>query len=287
MPVYLHDMKRVVVFVALVAMVLASCGGDDGGASGESLVGIRASTDPAVGDSRLLFAVNEIGGTRRGSPDEVVTVVAKPLDQPSRTIEAEAQFVWIVPDVSGLYLADVPFDSPGVWQIDFSISTGEPTDPFLIDIQAEPLTVAIGERAPRVKTPTSPDTSIADLTTDDEPLESLYLSSLDELLDNGRPTVALFATPAFCTSAACGPLLDQTKALAASHPDADFIHIEVYEGFNEPGFAPDGDHLAQAVVEFGLPSEPWIFVMDGSGVVIARLEGVLAEGELEALLETS
>jgi hypothetical protein len=110
---------------------------------------------------------------------------------------------------------------------------------------------------------------------------------LDELLDNGRPTVVLFATPAFCTSAACGPLLDQTKALASTHPDADFIHIEVYQGFNEPGFAPDGDHLVPAVVEFGLPSEPWIFVMDETGVVIARIEGVLAEGELDALLGAS
>jgi hypothetical protein len=37
-------------------------------------------------------------------------------------------------------------------------------------------------------------------------------------------------------------------------------------------------------VEFGLPSEPWIFVMDEEGVVIARIEGVLGDGELEAIL---
>jgi hypothetical protein len=275
------------VFLGICALLLAACGADDGGSSDEVLVGIRASTDPAVGDSRLLFAINEIGGTRRGSPSEVVQVVAKPLDQPSRSIEAEAEFVWIVPDVSGLYLADVPFDTPGLWDIEFSISTGETTEPFLMDIQAEPMTVAIGEQAPRVRTPTLTEAPLEDLTTDDEPLGSLYESSLDELLDNGRPTVVLFATPAFCTSAACGPLLDQTKALASTHADADFIHIEVYQGFNEPGFAPDGDHLVPAVVEFGLPSEPWIFVMDETGVVIARIEGVLAEGELDALLGAS
>ncbi len=277
-------MRRSVLLATICALVLVACGGGDGGSSGDALVGIRASTDPAVGDSRLLFAVNEIGGTRRGSPEEAVTVVAKPLDQPSRTLESEARFVWIVPGVSGLYLADVPFDTPGVWQIDFSISTGEATDPFLIDVQAEPMTVAIGEQAPRVETPTIPDTPLADLTTDSDPMLSLYETSLDELLDNGRPTVALFATPAFCTSAACGPLLEQTKALASTHPGTDFIHIEIYEGFNEPGFAPDVDHLVQAVRDFGLPSEPWIFVMDGSGTVVARIEGVLADGELEALL---
>lgn len=286
-PTYRLDVKRSIVVLGICVLLLASCGGDDGSAPDELLVGIRASTDPTVGDSRLLFAVNEIGGERRGSPDEVVNIVAKPLDQPSRSIEAEAEFVWIVPDVSGLYLADVPFDVPGLWEIKFTISTGETTEPFLMDIQAEPLTVAIGEQAPRVKTPTLADAPLEDLTTDDEPLESLYESSLDDLLDNGRPTVVLFATPAFCTSAACGPLLDQTKALASTHPNADFIHIEVYEGFNKPGFAPDGDHLVPAVVDFGLPSEPWIFVMDDTGTVIARIEGVLAEGELDALLGTS
>jgi hypothetical protein len=271
--------------------VLAACSSADSSADGASsdelLVGIRASTDPSVGDSRLLFAVNEIGGDRRGSPDEIVELVAKPLDQPSRSIETEARFVWIVPDVSGLYIADVPFDVPGVWEITFSISTGEATQPFLMDIQAEPMTVAIGQQAPRVKTPTLAESPLEDLTTDDEPLDSLYESSLDDLLDNGRPTVVLFATPAFCTSAACGPLLDQTKELALTHPEADFIHVEVYEGFNEAGFAPDADHLVPAVVEFGLPSEPWIFVMDDAGTVIARFEGVLADGELEAALASS
>jgi hypothetical protein len=282
--------KRLIVLLGICALLLTACGADDGAngsTSDELLVGIRASTDSAVGDSRLLFAVNEIGGTRRGSPDEVVNVVAKPLDQPSRSIEAEAEFVWIVPNVSGLYIADVPFDVPGLWEIAFTISTGETTEPFLMDVQAEPLTVAIGEQAPRVKTPTLADAPLADLTTDDEPLEALYEKSLDELLDNGRPTVVLFATPAFCTSAACGPLLNETKTLASTHPEADFIHIEVYQGFNEPGFAPDADHLVPAVVDFGLPSEPWIFVMDETGAVVARIEGVLAEGELDTILGKS
>ena len=34
----------------------------------------------------------------------------------------------------------------------------------------------------------------------------------------------------------------------------------VYQGFNEEGFAPDLEHLAPAVVEYRLQTEPWIFV---------------------------
>lgn len=273
-------MKRLAVTVLSFALIAAACGGE----SGDSLVGIRASTDPAVGDSRLLFAVNEIGGERRGSPEEVVTVVASPLEDPSRSITSEAVFSWIIEDAVGLYVADVPFDTPGLWQVDFTISTGEPTEPFLIDIQPEPATVAIGEKAPLVKTPTLADRPLADLTTDTDPVLSLYEMSLDEALGNGRKTVVIFATPAFCVSAACGPLLAQMKEFIPKAPEVDFLHVEVYEGFNEPGFVPGRESLAPAVTAFGLPTEPWLFVMDEQGFVIARLEGVLANGELEDLL---
>ncbi|MCB1246338.1 MAG: thioredoxin family protein [Acidimicrobiia bacterium] len=273
-------MKRLLLLVGLLAVLVTSCGG-----GGQPLIGIRASSDTAVGDPRFLFAVNELDGTRRGGPDEHVHVTATKLDDPSRVIDADASFVWIVPDVTGLYRVDLPFDAAGRWQIDFTISTGESTDPFLLDVQAEPATVAIGEAAPMVATASTAATPIGDLTTDDDPDPDLYTASLDELLHNGRPTVALFATPAFCVSAACGPLLDQMKTLAADHPDTDFVHVEVYQGFNEPGFKPDRDHLVPAVVAFGLPSEPWMFVMDGDGTVVARFEGVLGEGELDAVLE--
>jgi hypothetical protein len=280
-------MKRIVIVGLAFALVLVSCSSDgqsEQQPSGDVLIGIRASTDPAVGDERLLFAVNEINGTRRGSPDEMVSIVAHSLEAPDNKIEADAIFTWIVPGSIGLYRALVPFDRAGLWEIDFAISTGEATEPFLIDIQAEPQTVAIGELAPRVKTQTLADRPIEELTTDGDPLPALYESSLDELLENGQKTVALFATPAFCVSATCGPLVNQAKQILDTSPGVNFIHIEVYGGFTEPGFAPDVDHLVPAVVAFGLPSEPWIFVMDEDGVVIARFEGVLGEGELEVIL---
>jgi hypothetical protein len=135
-----------------------------------------------------------------------------------------------------------------------------------------------------VETPTLATAEIDDLTTDHDPLLSLYEIPLDKALSNGRKTVAIFATPAYCTSAACGPMLDQTKTMAHAHPDVDFLHIEVYGGFNEPGFAPDVDHLVPAVVAFGLPTEPWVFVMDEDGVVTGRFDGVLGDNEVEALL---
>ncbi|KAA3641897.1 MAG: hypothetical protein DWP92_00375 [Armatimonadetes bacterium] len=273
------SMKRLLLVVAVLVVFVGACSSDT-----EPLIGLRVSSDSAVGDSRLLFAVNEVDGTRRGSPDEVVTVVASPLDEPSRSYESVADFTWIVPNTIGVYRATVPFDTAGLWQIDFAISTGEPTEPFLVDIQASPSSVAIGEPAPLVETRTLADTPIEELTTDDDPVPELYESSLHEVLQNGRKTVVLFATPAFCVSSTCGPLLNQMKHVMPQAPTVDFVHIEVYEGFREPGFVPDAQHLAPAVAEFGLINEPWIFVMDESGIVTSRLEGVLIDGELEEIL---
>jgi hypothetical protein len=275
--------KRIVVIVVALAVVAAGC---SSGAAEPELVGIRASTDTAVGDERFLFAVAEIDGKRRGSPDEDVTLVATSLDAPDVEISADAEFLWVVPNAFGLYRADVPFDRPGLWEIEFDVSTGEETTPFLVDVLPAPTTVATGDPAPLITTPTSSDAPIADLTTDGDPMTSLYEMSLDEAFTNGQQSVVIFATPAYCTSAACGPLLQQTKDAAAMFDDVNFIHVEVYSGFNEEGFQPDVDHLVPAVEAFKLPSEPWIFVIDENGVVKARLEGVVGDGELEEAINS-
>jgi len=272
-------MRRLAVVVVALVVLAAACSSDE-----PDLVGIRASNDPAVGDQRFLFGVHEISGARRGSPEELVTLTATSLDSADSSFDVDAEFVWMVPGAFGIYKAAIPFDVPGQWEIDWTISTGETTDPFLVLVADEPTTVAIGEEAPRAPTPTLADTDLADLTTDYPVNEAFYELSLDEALENGKKTVAIFATPAYCTSAACGPMMQQVKEIQTTHADVDWVHVEVYQGFNEAGFAPDVGHLAPAVVEYGLQSEPWIFVMDEQGIVIARIEGVLGEGELETLL---
>jgi hypothetical protein len=270
-------MKRTRLLLVALALVSAACSNSP---TEPELVGIRASSDTAVGDERFLFAVAEIDGRRRGSPNETVTLVATSLDAPDVEIAADAEFLWVVPDAFGLYRASIAFDNPGLWEINFDISTGEDTAPFLVDVLAAPSTVAAGDPAPLIATPTSEDLPIEDLTTDPQPLSSLYELSLDEAFKSGRQSVVIFATPAYCTSAACGPLLQQTKDAAVAFQDVNFVHVEVYSGFNEEGFQPDVDHLVPAVEAFKLPSEPWIFVIDENGVVKTRLEGVLGDGEL-------
>jgi hypothetical protein len=125
-----------------------------------------------------------------------------------------------------------------------------------------------------------------ELTTDPSPDPAFYEVSLADALAAGDPTVLVFSTPAYCQTAACGPLLDHVKEIAPDHPGVTFIHVEVYTGLTDPDFAPDAQHLAPAVGPewYNLPSEPWVFVIDENGVITGRFEGVMDPAELVAIL---
>ena len=147
-----------------------------------------------------------------------------------------------------------------------------------------PCAPRVGELAPSLFTPSLDTASLADLTTDGNPDERFYRLSLDEALVNGRPTVVVFSTPAYCRTATCGPILENLKTVVGDFPGVDFVHIEIYTGLQQPDFAPDSAHVAPAVTAWALPSEPWVFVTDASGVITARFEGTLSAVELRARL---
>ena len=103
----------------------------------------------------------------------------------------------------------------------------------------------------------------------------------DALAPGQKPLVVTFATPALCTSATCGPELDAVLALQQSYGErANFIHVEIYQ------YPFDGSKVAAAVDEWKLPSDPWTFVLDRTGIVRDRLEGAAPAEEMEPALKT-
>jgi hypothetical protein len=60
--------------------------------------------------------------------------------------------------------------------------------------------------------------------------------------------------------------------------EANFIHVEVYKLF-------DPLTIADEVTEWGLTSEPWTFVLDEDGTVVARLGGPISPQEVTAALQ--
>ena len=75
-------------------------------------------------------------------------------------------------------------------------------------------------------------------------------------------------------------LLDIEARLKAEFGDRmTFIHQEVYkDNVVEKG-------LRQPLVDFGLQTEPWLFVIDKSGRVAARLEGSFGVRAFQSAIE--
>ncbi len=247
---------------------------------------IVANADIAVGSGRMLVGIVGPTGERLGSPDHPVAIEVAPADQPEARQRADGAFMWILETAFGVYRATFDFDRPGPWLLTVVPASGVPLPAAGFVVRERSIAPAVGERAPIVPTPTLDDAPLEAITTDPNPDPRFYAVSLDEAVGSGRPTVAVFSTPAYCDTAACGPMLDQTKQISSGYPDLNYVHIEIYEGWNEPGFVPDGDHLAPAVGPAGwnLPTEPWVFVIDEAGIITHRFEGVMDPSELTAAL---
>ena len=117
------------------------------------------------------------------------------------------------------------------------------------------------------------------------PDPDLYQLSINEALQQGKPLVVVFATPAFCVSATCGPQLEElAKVKDVIGTRANFIHVDVFE---DPhlieGGRPTGD-LVPAVLEWGLPTEPWTFIVDKNGLISAKFEQLATATEIEIKL---
>jgi hypothetical protein len=80
----------------------------------------------------------------------------------------------------------------------------------------------------------------------------------------------------------CAPTLDIVKKASPDWPRVEFIHVEVYENLDEPSNLK----AVPAVREWKLPSEPWVFVVDGDGKVAAKFEGTLSPAELDEALNS-
>src|SRR5262249_59478942 len=94
----------------------------------------------------------------------------------------------------------------------------------------------------------------------------------------GRPQVLGFATPRYCPSRVCGPVVDVVRTLIPAYGDrVAFIHQEVWETGSLQKLAPTFE-------EWNLRTEPWIFVVDARGIVRARFEGLTTRRELETAL---
>lgn len=182
-------------------------------------------------------------------------------------------------------MPEVRFDRPGLWGADIQIQGPGPAGrtTLALPVAERGSTPALGAPAPPSRSPTAD--SAADLAAicSHEPPDDMHQVSIADALAERRPFVVVFATPAFCRSRICGPVLDLVLAVEPKYRDGvRFIHVEPYDLKLARG--QGRLELGPVAREWGLPSEPWVFVVDANGRVVAKLEGIFGSDELAAAI---
>jgi hypothetical protein len=181
-----------------------------------------------------------------------------------------------------VYVTDIPMNKSGEWRLIAMVRDGDSLKASIlpsIKVADNSKIPAVGDKAPVMHTPTVDDVGdVAQIDTR-EPHDTMHDVDFADVVGK-EPVVLLFATPALCVSRVCGPVVDVAEQVKSEMgDDAAFIHMEVYND-NDPnkGIRPQ-------LVDYGLRSEPWLFVIDSSGRVSTRIEGAFSVQELQNALK--
>lgn len=242
-----------------------------------------ASTDLAVGPERFAFSILTPGGSLIQYAAAKVTFLELEGERARPITTTNATYFPARLDSAGLYVARHRFTKAGPWgaQIEATLVNGREILPQRVrfNVQEAPKAVAIGARPPTTANRTVADEpNLARLSSDPMPDPDFYQLTIEEAAASGKPTIVVFATPGYCSSRICGPVLDEVKVIKASVGNAvNVIHIDVYREF-------DPLVLDEAMAVWGLETEPWVYLLDADGLVAERLEGSVTAAELSPLV---
>ena len=182
-----------------------------------------------------------------------------------------------------VYSTKVDFPSNGEWRIAALIKKdGELTSSLLPSavVGTYSKIPQVGQKAPLIHTPTPADVGndLSKITTRIPPDTQHEVDYAD--VYGKEPIVLLFATPQFCQSRVCGPVVDVAEQLKQLYGDkAAFIHMEIYND-NDPS-----KDVRPQVRAFHLPTEPWLFAIGRDGRIKDEIEGAFGVEELTRVVK--
>jgi hypothetical protein len=219
--------------------------------------------------------------------DATVHVRAFDMANPAQPkAEADAPFRGDGLEGLGLYVAQLRLDAAGPWLAQVivrrpGVSAVSLPAPFHVLTAAT--VPAVGQPAPRSHNPTAKDVPDVSYIDSGSPPDDMHTISIADAIAQQRPTLVVFATPAFCESATCGPQVHAVQMLEPAYRDRlTFIHVEIYRDFKPD---PAKRQLTQTVLEWHLQTEPWVFLIDSRGIIYAVFEATTATDELKQAID--
>lgn len=290
----------------VIAACLAPCAGGQAAAAeppAGTLQPLITTSELVVGQNRFAFGLLKQGQLvadltvavrvydTRSEPPQLTA--ARPAIYHKLEVMEQGNHVHIHPDgtrhlhgtgtdVNGIYVTHLPLDRPGPWGLEILARQGDgPVEIARLSVTAldVPRAPVPGAPAPRSKNLVASDVvDLRAIDSSEPPDPRLHQTRIADAIAQGRPQIIVFATPKYCASRVCGPVLDVVRALIPAYGSrVAFVHQEIWQGSPGQKFAP-------TVQEWNLRTEPWIFLVDGQGVIRARFEGLTTRRELEAAL---
>jgi len=143
-----------------------------------------------------------------------------------------------------------------------------------------------GAPLPPVDTATTAATQGVDPICTNDPPCPLHSTSLSDSLRAGRPVALLLATPRFCQTAICGPVLDELLAAVRNRTDIDAIHVEPYANPLAVESIAQAD-LTSLTSAYQMSFEPCLFVTNSKGILVRRLDSIYDRTELNEALDAA
>jgi hypothetical protein len=277
--------------------------------------GVRANDDDAlqplittseliVGHNRFAFGLARAGkliekaevvlrlyDTGTGQPVLVAETNAlyRPLEnvRPDNNVHRHADGSRHVHDaqsaIAGVYVSQLEFPRAGEWGLEIIARQGSgapAVSRLTVVVQQTPPTLSVGSPAPKSRNLIAADVKdLRQIDTSTRPDPRLHQVRIADAISMGRPQLIVFATPQFCTSRMCGPIVDIVRTLLPVYgKQVAFTHQEIWQDFAEKKVFP-------TVMEWRLQSEPWVFVVDSKGIIRAKFEGLVTAREIETALQ--
>jgi hypothetical protein len=257
---------------------------------GEDLTVVAGDTDFSVGDVRFSFLVIRhnaepverptarvwLSRSRSSRPFQRATATLEPIGPPGAGEQAAG-------GVGRIYVVHFRIPRPGTYWAVAEPVGGRPVQAIAeLQVARRSQSPAVGSPAPRSNTPTLGEgLPIGRLTTRTPPDRALLRYSVAGSLAAHKPFVVTFATPRYCASRTCGPVVDVVDYVRRRYERRGirFIHVEVYDR-NIPSRGYN-----RWMKQWHLTTEPWTFVVGADGLIRAKFMGSVSAGELEAAVK--
>ena len=192
-------------------------------------------------------------------------------------------------DLQRYYAVRTTFPAPGIYDLEITIGKQLVMLPVQAFDRSEVNVMLAGDTFPMLDTPTLGDRRGVDpLCTKIAGPCPFHATTAAQILSEGRPLALLVATPAFCSTAYCGPTLETLIEAAADLDPSSrlaFVHVEPWANPREgQGLSDPGLRVAPTPEALGLEFEPALFLVDRFGSLVERIDNVFDRSELDEAL---